>query len=126
MKQILLIKDKGEEEAIIEKLIEVNSMLLKVYIISTSLPLIANLSAIENIVLPASFHKLGRLKDLMKKGLDYLAKHNLSDKVHARNNDLDEFQRIMVKYIASLVSNVNYRVFVSLFNDVDINKGRIY
>jgi len=52
----------------------------------------------------------------MKKGLDYLAKHNLSDKVHARNNDLDEFQRIMVKYIASLVSNVNYRVFVSLFN----------
>jgi len=47
MKQILLIKDKGEEEAIIEKLIEVNSMLLKVYIISTSLPLIANLSAIE-------------------------------------------------------------------------------
>jgi len=68
MKQILLIKDKGEEEAIIEKLIEVNSMLLKVYIISTSLPLIANLSAIENIVLPASFHKLGRLKDLNEKG----------------------------------------------------------
>jgi ABC-type Na+ transport system ATPase subunit NatA len=122
MKQILLIKDKGEEEAIIDKLIEVNSKLLKVYIISTSLPLIANLSAIENIVLPASFHRLGRLKNLMEKGLNYLAIYNLSDKVHARNNDLDEYQRIKVKYISSLVSGVHYRVFVSLFNAIDVNK----
>lgn len=113
MRCIHLIDCKEQEDGLIAKLLEVNSASLKIYIIAKELPLISNLSVIENIVLPASYHKNARLKDYIEEALRYLEGFGLADKVHKRRDDLDEFEQMLVKYISCKIVEVKNIVFMT-------------
>jgi ABC-type lipoprotein export system ATPase subunit len=83
----------------------------KTGIISQNLPLISNLSAIENIALPISYHEGLTIKEVKLKAENLLEKYQLHDKIHYRKNQLNSFEEFIVKYIGIYLYNPTCIVF---------------
>lgn len=120
MKSLILIKDQKEEDLILEKLIAYNDESLNIFIISEQLPLISNLSVIENIVLPASYHRHKQIVEYIDKAEKYLREYGLEEKIHLRKGDINSYDIFLIKYISSKVSEVNNIAFIAPFNSVDV------
>ncbi len=83
----------------------------KIGFITGSLPLISNLSLIENIALPVSFHQGLTIKEVQHLVNDLLKEYGLENKIHYRKNQLDNFEEFIVKYMASFLYDPKYFVF---------------
>ncbi len=82
------------------------------YIIYKPLPLVGNLSVLENIALPSSYHKKMRLRDLVEPIKKELSHFGLEEKLHHRRDSLSDFEILIVKYIAAKIFGVKEIVFI--------------
>lgn len=81
------------------------------------LPLISNLSVLENIMLPPEYHDSLKIKDMIDKIKDELKICNISEDIlHARRNDLDTFQMFIVKYLQAKFYNPKFIIFMNVLN----------
>ncbi len=81
------------------------------------LPLISNLSVLENIMLPSGYHDSIKVKDMVDKIRDELKRYNVNENIlHARRNDLDTFQMFIVKFLQAKFYNPEYIIFINLLN----------
>ena len=110
MINVIYCKNHDEEKKFFNEILNLCKE-FKIGLIAGSLPLISNLSLIENIALPASFHQGLTIKEVRHKTDDLLKEYGLKNKIHYRKNQLNNFEEFIVKYIASFLYNPRYFVF---------------
>jgi ABC-type uncharacterized transport system ATPase subunit len=82
-------------------------------LVSSFFPIIGNLSVIENILLPAAYHhKLSYAEGMTLVQKD-LEKYGLNNHLHYRNNELNDFERMIVKYLQVKYLRAEWMVFFS-------------
>lgn len=82
-------------------------------LVTDLLPLIANLSVVENIMLPLSYHtgkRRGEAEAIIQKELDAW---NIGHTTHYRQNQLSEVERFVVKYIQATILKPEAVMFVA-------------
>ncbi|MCA1928173.1 MAG: hypothetical protein LDL09_07090 [Calditerrivibrio sp.] len=127
MKSLVLVKNKEEETVIVNKLITYNEENLNIFIIADQLPLISNLSVIENIILPASYHRHKKIVEYIDIAHRYLSEYGLENRIYARKGDLNSYEIFLIKYISSKISEVDNIAFISPLNSVDVMyHGNLY
>ncbi|MCD8553024.1 hypothetical protein [Seleniivibrio sp.] len=85
----------------------------RVGLVSSFFPIIGNLSVIENILLPLTYHH----KITYSEALDIVGKDlenfGLKDIMHFRNNQLNDYQKMIVKYLQVKYLRAEWIVFFS-------------
>ncbi|MCX8083459.1 MAG: hypothetical protein N3C60_00855 [Calditerrivibrio sp.] len=119
MRKFVKINIKHVDD-ILEKVSLCNAIELKYYIIYKQLPIIGNLSVLENIALPMSYHKGMKIKQLISTIQDYLNIFNLSEKIHNRRDTLSNYEIFLVKYITALMFPVELILFIMPLDHVGI------
>lgn len=111
MRRFVPLNNHNVDE-IIDILTKINSIELTYYILYKQLPLVGNLSVLENIALNLSYHKKLRIRDITESVKKELSRFNLQDKLHHRRDSLTDFDILIVKYIAAKLYGVKEIVFI--------------
>jgi ABC-type uncharacterized transport system ATPase subunit len=112
MIEFITYEDKVQELEYFNKIMQYTDK-YKIGIISARLPLIANLAVAENIMLPISYHKNIRLKELEPKVLERLKKYDMQDILYYRKNQLNVFEEFVTKYLMASFLEADFIVFFS-------------
>jgi len=85
----------------------------RIGLVSSFFPIIGNLSVIENILLPAAYHhRMSYSEGLRMVGID-LDRYGLTDHLHLRSNELNDFEKMIVKYLQVKYLKAEWTVFFS-------------
>ena len=85
----------------------------RIGLVSSFFPIIGNLSVIENILLRAAYHhKLSHEDGFMLIKND-LEKYGLNNHLHYRSNELNDFEKMIVKYLQVKYLQADWTVFFS-------------
>ncbi len=85
----------------------------RVGLVSSFFPIIGNLSVIENILLPLTYHHkitYHAALDIVQKDME---KFEMLDIMHYRSNQLNDFQKMIVKYLQVKYLRAEWTVFFS-------------
>lgn len=115
MKKFIAI-DNYNIDDLLDKLGYLNLYELKYYIIYRYLPLVGNLSVLENIALPTSYFKRIGIKDIIQSVERELKLFGIEDKIHYRRDQLSEFEILLVKYLSAKIFGVKEIVFIRPFD----------
>jgi ABC-type uncharacterized transport system ATPase subunit len=85
----------------------------KIGIVSNLLPIVGNLSVSENILLAAYYHHRISYKEGIKMVTSDLKKYNMEHKLHSRSNELNDFEKLIVKYLQVKYLGAEWMVFIS-------------
>ncbi len=110
MTKIIFYKHVEDEKSYFQKIMGLCKK-FKLGVVDKDLPLISNLSLIENIALPVSYHTGITLKEVMLKSESLIKEYELQDKIHFRKNQLNNFEEFIVKYISSYLYEPIFFVF---------------
>ena len=88
----------------------------KIAIISENYPLVSNLSVLENITLPASFHNKLKTDHYIEMVRSDLKTLGFEQKIHSRKNELSDFEKFCVRVLQGLYSQFKYMV---IFGEVN-------
>lgn len=111
MKKYVAI-DSYSIDTIIDKIEELNNINLQFYIIYKHLPLVGNLSVLENIALLLSYHKGIKIRSVIEQITKELTVFGLENKLHHRRDSLSELEILFVKYITAKVYGVKEIIFI--------------
>jgi len=102
-----------EEEWYCYKQIKSRNHLVRLGVIWDRLPLISNLSVLENIMLPLSYHErvkiMGKIDDVKHE----LKNHGFGDSLHERKENLSVYQIFITKYLQALFYKPAFFVFIA-------------
>ncbi|ADR19489.1 hypothetical protein [Calditerrivibrio nitroreducens] len=115
MKKFIAI-DNYNIDDLLDKLGYLNLYDLKYYIIYRYLPLVGNLSVLENIALPTSYFKRIGIKEIIHSVERELKLFGIEDKIHYRRDQLSEFEILVVKYLSAKIFGVKEIVFIRPFD----------
>ncbi|MGC9062338.1 hypothetical protein [Calditerrivibrio sp.] len=104
--------DNYNIDDLIDKLGDLNLYELKYYVIYRYLPLVGNLSVLENIALPTSYFKRIGIKNIIHSVERELRLFGIEDKIHYRRDQLSEFEILLVKYLSAKIFGVKEIVFI--------------
>lgn len=85
----------------------------KIGIVSNMLPIIGNLSVMENILIAAFYHHRTSYKEAVKLAGSDLKRFNMEQHMDSRSNDLSDFERFLVKYLQVRYLCPEWTVFIS-------------
>jgi len=85
----------------------------RIGIVSNLLPIVGNLSVSENILLAAYYHHRTSYKEGIKMVTSDLKKYGMERHLESRSNQLNDFERLIVKYLQVKYLNAEWIVFVS-------------
>lgn len=85
----------------------------KIGIVSNLLPIVGNLSVSENILLAAYYHHRVSYAEGMKMVRADLIKYNMEYQLEARSNQLNDFEKLIVKYLQVKYLCPEWIVFIS-------------
>ncbi|MGE4319271.1 MAG: hypothetical protein AB7E96_10275 [Deferribacterales bacterium] len=80
-------------------------------IVSGTFPIIGNLSVIENILLPAAYHHKTSYDEGERAIIKDLRKFNIEHHLHSRSNQLNNFERFIVKFLQVKYLEPDWTVF---------------
>lgn len=113
MSSYLITYDSMEERNVCFEMIKNVNNSRRFGIICSMLPIIGNLSVMENIMLPASYHFGMTYADGEKLILSDLRKYNMEHILDKRPSELNDFQKIIAKYLQILYMKPDWIVFLS-------------
>ncbi|ADD68455.1 hypothetical protein Dacet_1691 [Denitrovibrio acetiphilus DSM 12809] len=85
----------------------------KIGIVSNLVPIIGNLSVAENILIAAYYHHNMSYKEGMKLVMSDLKRFHLEHHADSRSNQLDDFEKLIVKYLQVRYLCPEWIVFLS-------------
>jgi len=85
----------------------------KIGIVSNLLPIVGNLSVSENILIAAYYHHRTSYKEGIKLVTADLKKYGMEHHIDSRNNQLNDFERLIVKYLQVKYLMAEWTVFLS-------------
>lgn len=85
----------------------------KIGIVSNQLPIIGNLSVSENILVAAYYHHRISYSEGMKLVRSDLKRFEMEDKIDYRSNQLNDFEKLIVKYLQVKYLCPEWIVFMS-------------
>lgn len=119
----LLTGDKNSYEDTYSRIIDL--FYKKSAIIHKNFPLISNLSVIENITLPASYHKKSDISHYISKVSEDMAFLGFGEKINSRKNELSDFENLCVRTMQGLYSELREIIIfgeLSKFGNSELNK----
>lgn len=105
--------DNTEQENNCYEQLKEKIIFLRLGIIWDKLPLISNLSVLENIMLPLSYHERVKIMQMREDVERELQKHGLYGILHARKDSLNHYQVFIVKYLQALFYKPVCFVFIA-------------
>lgn len=99
----LLVDDKNSYSDVYDHF--QNFYFKKIAIVSKNYPLISNLSVLENITLPGSYHNKLKTDYQMDKVINDLKFLGFHQKLHSRKNELSDFEDLCVRILQGLYSD---------------------
>lgn len=121
--KVLLVDDKNSYSDVYDHV--QNLCFKKSAIVSKNYPLISNLSVLENITLPASYHNKLKTDYHMNKVINDLKFLGFQQKLHSRKNELSDFENFCVRILQGLYSDFKKMVIFGELNKYKRNNLNI-
>jgi len=102
-----------DEECYYYDRLKSKTQLIRLGIIWDRLPLISNLSVLENIMLPLSYHERVKIMGKSEDVEHELKKYGCGDIMHERKESLSVYQIFITKYLQALFYKPAFFVFIA-------------
>jgi len=114
------------EECYFYEQLKSRNQLIRLGLIWDKLPLISNLSVLENIMLPLSYHEGVKTTERFEDVKNELKKHGCGDILHERKESLSVYQIFLTKYLQAVFYKPSFFVFIAPMSTFAVEGEREY